>query len=48
MTDDINKVEAGVKTIEADTTGWIKSHTVWAIGLGAFILGAAVEHFLKL
>lgn len=28
-------------------SGWVKTHTAWALGLGAFILGAIAGHLLR-
>lgn len=53
MTDELKAEEAKVKTIltslNADTvkaSSWVNAHVTWMIGLGAFVLGAIVGHFL--
>jgi hypothetical protein len=40
MSDDIGqKLETDAQKV----TGWVKTHTAWAIGLGAFIVGWATR-----
>lgn len=32
--------------IPPPATQWVKSHIVWLVGLGAFIIGVVFGHFL--
>jgi hypothetical protein len=40
---DLDSAYGDVKHVEATAGGWVQTHTAWAIGLGAFLLGWATR-----
>jgi hypothetical protein len=46
----LNDVKAEISKLKADevsASGWVKTHVVWMVALGALLIGLIAGHFIK-